>query len=348
MNPSVLGGGRPRSSWRVVVGLLAAAFCLSACIAVPYARQSGFRGSRSDLGDSVPDFIVVGKTTRDAVIARLGHAEIEPPDGSWLYYQSHYLKSERGLWVAVASPSSYVGYGTLPSDSVVLARRLWVRFSPEGVVDAVSSDRGECKGLDAEFIEAANRNQIDGEPYGYGFCLHCYPECFAAGTGRPILQRDAEMLALRASMRRTMAVADASAESASRRFVAKWRDKHAKKKQLLGSEIHWSLVNCDVDAGELLLTPEFLFFFPRETSHAGPPAPPVRITRDSIVDVRGMAPDRPRSREDREATDLTLNDGRQVSFAICKRYADPKLQRPPSDPVADTDWLREQLRAPAR
>jgi len=341
MEPWAYPGDWRGPSWRVVVALLAVVVGVSACIAVPYARQPGFRGSRSDLGDAVPEFIVVGQTTREEVLARLGHAEVEAPDGSWFYYRSHYLKSEHGFWVAVGVGMGAAAAGTVPSDSVVLARRLWVRFSSDGVVGEVSSDRGECKGLDAAFIEADKRGEFDGE---HGIW---YPECFAEGTGRPVIQRDLDMLALRASMRRAIATTDGSAEPGSRWFSAKWRDQKAKKKKLFASEFHRSL-QCDHEFGELLLTPEFLLFFPHESSHAGVPAPPVRIARDSIVEVRGMEAGRPRSREDRRATDLTLRDGRQVSFAVCERYADPILGTRRSDAVADTDWLREQLRAPAQ
>jgi hypothetical protein len=352
MEPWAYPGDRRRPSWHFVVGLLALTLGASGCIPlVPYVRQPGFRGSRSDLGDAVPEFIVVGQTTREEVLARLGHAEVEAPDGSWFYYQSHYLKSDSGLWAIPYGSSHFVEPWSM--DSVVLARRLWVRFGSDGVVEEASFDRGECKDLDAAFIEAANRGKVDGQT---NFCFACYPECLAEGTARPMIQRDLDMFALRASMRRSMAVADGSGELVLSWSRAQWRSKRATESLLFSSYLHAS-VNCSDhegprEYGELLLSREFLLFLPHESSHAGVPSPPIRIARSSIAEAHVVAEGGSPGAAG-PATELTLIDGSQVSFSICPRqYADFSTtriddERQTESAVTVRKRLREQLRATA-
>lgn len=119
---------------------------LSGCIVLPYphtithARHDD--ASRENLGEKVPEFIVAGQTTRQAVLLHLGAPDGAARDESWFAYGSAWREEGSGLGLAYAG---HVGYGAGQLDrEKVQYRRLLVRFDTAGVVTAVEMQEKEC------------------------------------------------------------------------------------------------------------------------------------------------------------------------------------------------------------
>ncbi len=108
----------------VVVGM-----ALAGCVIPLSARDAD---SRQNIGDTVPDFIVVGKTTRADVLLTLG----EPDDAS-----------DNGLWFAYTRSSREGGFLFLvsgqggPSSEKMVSRRVIVTFDEAGVVTSTKYER---------------------------------------------------------------------------------------------------------------------------------------------------------------------------------------------------------------
>src|SRR5215203_4434834 len=105
---------------------------VSACVPIPYSVAPGFRGSRADLGEGIPEFISIGSTKRDEVLLKLPRPEVAAPDNSWFYFESDYLEQESGAVFVSGFPVA-VPVGASGS-SARLFRRLYIRFDDKGVI----------------------------------------------------------------------------------------------------------------------------------------------------------------------------------------------------------------------
>lgn len=126
---------------RLVAGLALSAL-LSACVPIPYSVAPGFRGSRADLGDALPAFIVIGSTTRVEVLLKMPRPEFAAPDNSWFYFESNYMEQESGAVFVSGFPVA-VPVGA-SGTSARLFRRLYIRFDDSGVVSNADFDRQRC------------------------------------------------------------------------------------------------------------------------------------------------------------------------------------------------------------
>jgi len=117
----------------------------SGCVPIPYSMTPGFRGSRADLGDGVPEFISVGSTKRDEVLLKLPRPEVAAPDNSWFYYESDYLEHSSGAVFLTGAPVA-VPIGASGS-SAQLFRRLYIRFDDKGTVNNADFDRQGCPNI---------------------------------------------------------------------------------------------------------------------------------------------------------------------------------------------------------
>jgi hypothetical protein len=118
--------------------VLVAAACvlsLSGCpIPIPPLGYSS--DSRTNLPDRVPEFIVKGVTTREAVLLGLGAPDSYSPDGRWFAYRSE--RHTGGIIFVVAAGGGAGGAGVMGYQE----RLLMVRFDANSVVtDATLQDR---------------------------------------------------------------------------------------------------------------------------------------------------------------------------------------------------------------
>jgi len=116
---------------------------LTGCFPVPIP-QGEVPGSRQNVGDKVPEFIVAGKTTRTDVLLRLGEPDIgSDARPSWLFDDKRFvygrITSEGG--VGLVFP---IGTGAAVGYAPVLYRRLVVTFDEAGVVNSAGLDRFRC------------------------------------------------------------------------------------------------------------------------------------------------------------------------------------------------------------
>ncbi len=87
--------------------LLAAVLALAGC---PIPLPAGYQASsRENLPAEPLDWVTVGVTTREDVLLKLGEADGEAPDGSWLAYGSAYAKG--GVLFVLFAGSSAAGAG---------------------------------------------------------------------------------------------------------------------------------------------------------------------------------------------------------------------------------------------
>lgn len=106
--------------------LVASAALLSGCpVPLPPTYDSG---SRQNVGEIIPDFIVTGETTRDDILLRLGEPDGRGPGDRWVAYGSQYSKG--GVLFVMAAGG---GAGAAGVESIRF-RRLVVRFDEKGVV----------------------------------------------------------------------------------------------------------------------------------------------------------------------------------------------------------------------
>lgn len=116
--------------------LLAASLVLVGC---PIPLPAGYEASSRENVPAEPlDWITVGMTTREDVLLKLGEADGEAPDGSWLAYGAAYAKG--GVVFVLFAGGSAAGAG----GERVEYRRLIVSFDDRGVVSAVDSVSRDC------------------------------------------------------------------------------------------------------------------------------------------------------------------------------------------------------------
>ena len=116
--------------------LLAATLVLVGCpIPLPARYESS---SRENLPAEPLDWVTVGVTTREDVLLKLGEADSEAPDGSWLAYGSVYSKG--GVVFVLFAGGSAAGGGS----ERVEYRRLIVSFDDRGVVSAIDTVSQDC------------------------------------------------------------------------------------------------------------------------------------------------------------------------------------------------------------
>ena len=124
--------GLGHSARSVAVAMLTAAMLTGCPIPIP----PGYRmGSRANLGDGAPAFIVTGKTTRADVLLTMGIADGSALDEHWLSFGDH--QSKGGVVFIL-------GQGGGPGAERLESRRLVVYFDPQGLVERVQFDRRAC------------------------------------------------------------------------------------------------------------------------------------------------------------------------------------------------------------
>ena len=267
---------------RIAAGAALAA-ALSGCLPIPYALEPGFRGSRSDLGDAVPAFIVPGQTARAEVLQRLGAPEVEALDSSWFYYESDYLIQNSGVLLLIGGPGGALPVGASGTEAK-LHRRLFLRFGPVGEV------------ADADF----------------------QTEKCVASTGAPaqpcrILARGVE---LREERRR--AVLDALSTSQATRFDgALWKDGEGLPS--MWANLRDDPLNCAwarKGFGTVLVLEDSILFVPPQASAQGPPPVAVRVERAGLAKIEPFGPSLVNVYET-SGIQMTRKDGRLVSFTLC-------------------------------
>ena len=116
--------------------LFAATLVLAGCpIPLPARYESS---SRENLPAEPLDWVTVGVTTREDVLLRLGEADGEAPDGSWLAYGSVYSKG--GVLFVLFAGGGAAGAGS----EHVEYRRLIISFDDRDVVSAIDPVTREC------------------------------------------------------------------------------------------------------------------------------------------------------------------------------------------------------------
>lgn len=107
-------------------------FLLSGCLPIPVLPFGDTEQSRQNITDGVPDFIVVGKTTRADVLLLLGDPDRKKDnDRNFLYFR----ETEEG---GVAFVVGGAGRGAIVGTPVTF-RVLIVGFDAAGVVDDVNA-----------------------------------------------------------------------------------------------------------------------------------------------------------------------------------------------------------------
>lgn len=119
-----------------VVMASATALALAACVPVPLIPRE-LHGSRQDLGERRPDFIVEGVTTREDILWRLGEPDGRGLYDRWFAYGSR--RSEGGLLLVLP-----YGSGLGAGGESIRYRRLVVYFDRRGVVDSISFTDQAC------------------------------------------------------------------------------------------------------------------------------------------------------------------------------------------------------------
>jgi len=118
-----------RDCYRGAIVAAAALVGLAACGPMPIS--SGYAaGSRQNIGERLPDFIVEGKTPREEVLLRLGEPDVRGPADSWFAYGS--LLHAGG-----------VEFGFLSAETLRY-RRIIVDFDEQGVVSRASHVEQDC------------------------------------------------------------------------------------------------------------------------------------------------------------------------------------------------------------
>jgi hypothetical protein len=120
---------------RDVLVVATSVLTLSGCpIPIPPLGYSS--DSRTNLPDRVPEFIVKGVTTREAVLLGLGAPDSYSPDGRWFAYRSE--RHTGGIIFVVAAGAGAAGAGVMGYNE----RLLMVRFDATSVVtEATLEDR---------------------------------------------------------------------------------------------------------------------------------------------------------------------------------------------------------------
>jgi len=113
-----------------------AALLLSGC---PLPIPPGMHhGTRENLAERTPEFIVPGKTTREDVLLTLGEADGAALDESWFSYGA--VLGQGGVLFIVMT----LGGGGAFGAEAVEHRRLVVYFDPGGVVERTQFEKRLC------------------------------------------------------------------------------------------------------------------------------------------------------------------------------------------------------------
>lgn len=95
-------------------------------------------GSRQNLGDKVPDFIITGKTTRADVLLALGEPDGESEHGEWFAYTRR--TSTGGVMLIMAGGYSAGG----ASNETMNYRRLIIQFDDANIVKSARHELVTC------------------------------------------------------------------------------------------------------------------------------------------------------------------------------------------------------------
>ena len=125
---------RSRIALRLVV--IAVSIAGSGCIPIPipYPVLPGYDGDyRQNLGGKVPDFIIVGQTSREIVLEQLGEPDATYDEGSRFSYSSEYRHAGAGAVVVFVSPLG-LGPATAGDRESLTVNQLMITFDANGVV----------------------------------------------------------------------------------------------------------------------------------------------------------------------------------------------------------------------
>jgi outer membrane protein assembly factor BamE (lipoprotein component of BamABCDE complex) len=111
-----------------------------------------FSGSRLNVGDRVPDFIVVGRTTREEVLLALGEPDGISEHSEWFVYLR--TASTGGMAFVVAAGGG-VGGAFIGGIS---ARRLVIHFDDDGVVKSAKHKFDSCSANSVVMGNASSEN----------------------------------------------------------------------------------------------------------------------------------------------------------------------------------------------
>jgi hypothetical protein len=117
-----------RAFLTLVLMAAAAALVLTGC-PVPLVPRD-LQGSRQNMGERRPDFIVGQVTTREDILLRLGEPDGRWAEDRWFVYGSR--RSEGGVSFMFGRPTTSV------SSEAIRYRRLLLRFDEKGLVESAS------------------------------------------------------------------------------------------------------------------------------------------------------------------------------------------------------------------
>lgn len=276
------------STLRRLASLAVLSAGMSACVPLaPYEKAPGYYGSRTDLGDGVPAFIVTGTTSRAEVTRTLGTPEVEAPDSQWSYYESNYLKTESGAWAFTYFPGTFVE--RWPQHNQLLLRRLLLRYDAAGLVTDVEFNSAQCEDI---FV----RSLVDARAADLESC--------------PILRQDKSMRAERQSARMRQAFAT-EPDPVHWFEYALWRT--GKRSLVFGSGLECSAAQVHWSSGLLGVSARYVVFLPRESISNGHAVEPLRIARKQFSRVQSID----NLYEKNVGIEITLADGNEVSLSLC-------------------------------
>lgn len=294
-------------NWRgafTCCALLTLPLLLGGCPVFPYWISPGYYESRSNLQDLSQIQIVPGKTTRTEILGKLGSPEVAATDDRWFYYESDFLKEESGAWVVIGGP----GFGTIapvPTNQVMLFKRLYISFDDKGLVFTATSDEQECKGIPHPKLilsdyKTSNQYLTSKQMQSCG-----------------ILQRGWELRERRFLQRLSNAVSE---DSAYERFEgALWKIGRVSKYGEKGFYCRAS------PRGTLFVSKRQLMYLPNESTYAGTPPEPIHVDRSEIASVTlletwpkilGLY-----------GIEIKKNDGTYAALTFCNIDEDPKTIR---------------------
>ena len=113
----------------VIAGFIVESGCIP--IPIPYPVLPGYEGDyRQNLGSEVPDFIIVGQTSREIVLEQLGEPDATYDEGSRFSYSSKYRHAGAGVAVLfVGGPRPVAG-----DRESFTVNELTITFDANGVV----------------------------------------------------------------------------------------------------------------------------------------------------------------------------------------------------------------------
>ncbi len=111
------------------ISIILISMTLAGCVIPLSARDAD---SRQNIDDKVPDFIVVGKTTRADVLLTLGEPDHASDNGLWFTYTR--TSREGGLLFLVSGQGG-------PTSEKMVSRRVIVTFDASGVVTSAKYER---------------------------------------------------------------------------------------------------------------------------------------------------------------------------------------------------------------